>query len=281
MNSIQTVLNMGSKFLKENSISSYQIDSELLLSKVLNKTREYLFLNNNQNLSGDLLFQFNVLLNRRKLKEPIAYILNQKEFWKNNFYVDRNVLIPRPDTEILIEQVMKIYNKDQRLSVLDIGTGSGCIIISILKERQKFKGTAIDISKKGLKIAKFNAKIHQLDNRIKFYKSSVDNFFKGKYDLIISNPPYINSLKLKYLEKDILGYEPIQALEGGLDGFNVFYKIIKRSSKLLKKGGKLVLEIGFDQKLEMLRLLKNKKFFLNKIIKDYSGKDRCLICTKI
>ena len=280
MNNIQAVLNMGSKFLKQNSINSYQIDAELLLSKVLNKKREYLFLNNKQNLSNDLLNQFKALLNRRKQKEPIAYILNYKEFWKNSFYVDRNVLIPRPDTEILIEQVMKIYNKDQRLSVLDIGTGSGCIIISILKERQKFTGTAIDISQKAIKVAKFNAKIHQLNNRINFYKSSVDNFFKGKYDLIISNPPYINSLKLKYLEKDILGYEPIQALEGGIYGFNIFHKIIKKSSKLLKKGGKLVLEIGFDQKLEMLKLLRNK-FFLNKTIKDYSGKDRCLICTKL
>ena len=280
MNSIQAALNRGSKFLKENSIISHQIDSELLLSKVLNKKREYLVLNNTQILSSDLIFQFEVLLNRRKRKEPIAYILNRKEFWKNNFYVDKNVLIPRPDTEILIEQVMKIYNKDQRLSVLDIGTGSGCIIISILKERQKFKGTAIDISEKAIKVAKFNAKIHQLNNRVNFYKSSVDNFFLGKYDLIISNPPYINSLKLKYLDKDILGYEPIQALEGGLNGLEVFHKIIKKSSKLLKKGGKLVLEIGFDQKLEMLRLLKNK-FFLNKTIKDYNGKDRCLICTKL
>ncbi len=280
MNSIQAALNRGSKFLKENSIISHQIDSELLLSKVLNKKREYLVLNNTQILSSDLIFQFEVLLNRRKRKEPIAYILNRKEFWKNNFYVDKNVLIPRPDTEILIEQVMKIYNKDQRLSVLDIGTGSGCIIISILKERQKFKGTAIDISEKAIKVAKFNAKIHQLNNRVNFYKSSVDNFFLGKYDLIISNPPYINSLKLKYLDKDILGYEPIQALEGGLNGLKVFHKIIKKSSKLLKKGGKLVLEIGFDQKLEMLRLLKNK-FFLNKTIKDYNGKDRCLICTKL
>ncbi len=281
MNNIQAALNMGSKFLKENSISSYQIDSELLLSKVLNIKRELLFLNNTQNLSSNLINEFKILLNRRRRKEPIAYILNCKEFWKNSFYVDRNVLIPRPDTEILIEEVIKIYHKDQRLSVLDIGTGSGCIIISLLKERRKFIGTAIDISEKALKIAKFNAKIHHLDNRIKFYKSSVDNFFKGKYDLIVSNPPYINSLKLKYLEKDILEYEPIQALKGGLDGFNVFYKIIKKSSTLLKKGGKLVLEIGFDQKLKMLRLLKSKNFFLNKTIKDYSGKDRCLICTKL
>ncbi len=281
MNNIQSILNMGCSFLKENRINSYQIDSELLLSKVLNKNREYLLLNHTDCLNNELLEKFKVLLNRRKKKEPLAYILNHKEFWKNSFYIDNNVLIPRPDTEILIEEILKLYHKDRNLHVLDIGTGSGCIIISLLKERQKFNGTAIDISKNAINIAKYNAKIHQLTGRIKFYKTSVDNFFKGKYDLIVSNPPYINRLSLKYLEKDILGYEPIQALEGGLDGFNVFNKIIKMSSILLKKGGKLVLEIGFDQKIEMLRILKKKNFFLNKIVRDYSGNDRCVVCTKL
>ncbi len=281
MNNIQSILNMGSSFLKENHINSYQIDSELLLSKVLNKNREYMFLNHTETLNNELLEKFKVLLNRRKKKEPLAYILNHKEFWKNNFYIDNNVLIPRPDTEILIEEILKLYHKDRNLSVLDIGTGSGCIIISLLKDRPRFNGTAIDISKKAINIAKYNAKMHQLTYRIKFYKTSVDNFFKGKYDLIVSNPPYINRFNLKYLEKDILGYEPIQALEGGLDGFNVFNKIIKMSSILLKKGGKLVLEIGFDQKIQMLRILKKKNFFLNKTVQDYSGKDRCIICTKL
>ena len=281
MNNIQSILNMGSSFLKENHINSYQIDSELLLSKVLNKNREYMFLNITETLNNELLQKFKVLLNRRKKKEPLAYILNFKEFWKNNFYIDNNVLIPRPDTEILIEEILKLYHKDQNLSVLDIGTGSGCIIISLLKDRPRFNGTAIDISKKAINIAKYNAKMHQLTDRIKFYKTSVDNFFKGKYDLIVSNPPYINRLSLKYLEKDILGHEPIQALEGGLDGFNVFNKIIKMSSILLKKGGKLVLEIGFDQKFEMLRILKRKNFYLNKTVRDYGGNDRCIICTKL
>ena len=281
MNNIQSILNMGSSFLKENHINSYRIDSELLLSKVLNKNREYMFLNHTQTLNNEVLQKFKVLLNRRKKKEPLAYILNHKEFWKNSFYIDNNVLIPRPDTEILIEEILKIYHRDRNLSVLDIGTGSGCIIISLLKDRPRFNGTAIDISKKAINIAKYNAKMHQLTDRIKFYKTSVDNFFKGKYDLIVSNPPYINRLSLKYLDKDILGYEPIQALEGGLDGFNVFNKIIKMSSILLKKGGKLVLEIGFDQKIEMLRILKKKNFFLNKTVQDYSGKDRCIICTKL
>ena len=281
MNNIQEELKRGSKFLKENFINTYKIDSELLLGKVLNKGREYLFLNYKENLSNELIKNFESLLKRRKKKEPVAYILNCKEFWKNNFYVDQNVLIPRPDTEILVEEIMKLYGKQKKLSILDVGTGSGCIIISILKERQKFRATAIDISKKALNIAKYNAKMYHLDNRIKFYKSSVDNFFKHKYDLIVSNPPYISKLKLKYLDKDILGFEPTLALEGGIDGFNVFSKIVKKSSMFLKIGGKLVLEIGFDQKFEMLKLLKKHNFFINKIVKDYGGRDRCIICTKL
>ena len=281
MNTIQKELKRGSKFLKENFINTYKIDSELLLGKVLNKGREYLFLNYKENLSNELINNFESLLKRRKKKEPVAYILNYKEFWKNNFYVDQNVLIPRPDTEVLVEEIMKLYDKQKKLSILDVGTGSGCIIISIVKERQKFRGTAIDISKKALNIAKCNAKIHHLSNRIKFYKSSVDNFFKHKYDLIVSNPPYIKKLNIKHLDKDIFGFEPIQALEGGIDGFNVFSKIVKKSSMLLKVGGKLVLEIGFDQKFEMLKLLKKYNFFINKIVKDYGGRDRCVICTKL
>ena len=166
MNNIQEELKRGSKFLKENFINTNKIDSELLLGKVLNKEREYLFLNYKENLSNKLINNFESLLKRRKKKEPVAYILNCKEFWKNNFYVDQNVLIPRPDTEVLVEEIMKLYGKQKKLSILDIGTGSGCIIISILKERQKFRGTAIDISKKALNIAKYNAKIHHLSNEL-------------------------------------------------------------------------------------------------------------------
>ena len=281
MENINSVLFKAKKYLINNSIKSANIDTEILMCSVLKKSRDHLILNTSGKIDGDKINIFNQLVERRKKREPIAYILKRKDFWKSTFYVDRNVLIPRPDTEILIEEILCNYNKNQKLSVLDIGTGSGCIIISILKDRPNFKGTAIDVSRKALNVAKYNAKIHQLENRIKFYKSSVDNFFKGKYDLIVSNPPYINRLSLKYLEKDILGYEPIQALEGGLDGFNVFNKIIKMSSILLKKGGKLVLEIGFDQKTEMLRILKKKNFFLNKTVRDYSGNDRCIICTKL
>ena len=263
MDNINSVLFNAKKYLINNSINSANIDSEILLSSVLKKSKNHLLLNSSIKIDEDKIDTFNKLVERRKKREPIAYILKQKDFWKSTFYVDRNVLIPRPDTEILIEEILYNYSKNQKLSVLDIGTGSGCIIISILKDRPNFKGTAIDVCKNALNVAKYNAKIHQLENRIKFYKSSVDNFFKDKYDLVISNPPYINKFDLKYLERDVIGFEPSLALEGGIDGFTVLKKVIKKSSRLLKIGGKLVLEIGFDQKLKVIKLIKKEKYFVN------------------
>ena len=281
MDNINSVLFNAKKYLINNSINSANIDSEILLSSVLKKSKNHLLLNSSIKIDEDKIDTFNKLVERRKKREPIAYILKQKDFWKSTFYVDRNVLIPRPDTEILIEEILYNYSKNQKLSVLDIGTGSGCIIISILKDRPNFKGTAIDVCKNALNVAKYNAKMHQLENRIKFYKSSVDNFFKDKYDLVISNPPYINKFDLKYLERDVIGFEPSLALDGGIDGFTVLKKVIKKSSRLLKIGGKLVLEIGFDQKLKVIKLLKREKYFVNKIAKDYGNRDRCIICTKL
>jgi len=281
MENINSVLLKAKKYLINNSIKSANIDTEILMCSVLKKSRENLILNMLDKIDYEKINIFNQLIERRKKREPIAYILKKKDFWKSTFYVDRNVLIPRPDTEILIEEILCNSTKNQKLSVLDIGTGSGCIIVSILKDRPNFKGTAIDICRKALNVAKYNAKIHQLENRIKFYKSSVDNFFKGKYDLIISNPPYINKFYLKYLEKDVICFEPNLALEGGIDGFSILERVIKKSSRLLKIGGKLVLEIGFDQKLKVSELLKKEKYFVNKITKDYGNKDRCIICTKL
>ena len=278
---INSILNDSVKILSNYYIKTPKLDAEILLSSVLKKSIKEIILDDKININQKQLKLYRNLVTRRKYGEPVAYILNKKEFWKYNFYVDRNVLIPRPDTEIIIEETLKLLNKDAKKSVLDIGTGSGCIIISLAKERLKLYGSAIDISKKAIKVAKINAKIHQLKNRINFYNSSVDNFFKGKYDLIISNPPYINKFYLKYLERDVIGYEPNLALEGGIDGFSILERVIKKSSRLLKIGGKLILEIGFDQKLKVSELLKKEKYFVNKITKDYGNKDRCIICTKL
>jgi release factor glutamine methyltransferase len=278
---IQTVLNQASKTLNNSSNASFKLDSEILLSEVIKKNRQYLILNSNEELKKENIKLFNYLLKRRKKGEPIAYLINKKEFWKQNFYINQNVLIPRPDTELLVEETLKLFNVNSKLNILDIGTGSGCILLSILNERKNFYGTGIDISKKAINVARFNAKKLQLSKRAKFYNSDVDKFLIGKYDLILSNPPYIKQEDLKYLEIDIKGFEPKLALDGGKDGFSKITKVISRTSTLLKRDGKFILEIGFGQKNRILNILKKNNFFINKVLKDYGKNDRCIISTKI
>ena len=273
------ILNDGYKILKANDILSYKIDCEILMSKILNISREEVILNLEKSINEDEREKYINLVNRRKKKEPIAYITNSKGFWRDNFITDENVLIPRPDSEHLVEQSLRIIKKNQFKRLLDVGVGSGCLSISVLKERLHCKCDAIDLSKNALKLAKINANLHQLSNRIKFYKRDVDNFYNDKYDLIISNPPYIKKHKIKYL--GTVSYEPKIALDGGLNGLDITRKVISKSKKLLKTNGKLILEIGYDQKYEVIESLKEKNFFINKFIKDYGNIVRCIVSTKI
>ena len=277
---IENILNEGIDILQKNKIANPQLDSEILLSNSINKDKKHIILNPKEILSLEQLGKFKSLIERRKKGEPIAYLINKKEFWKDEFFVNKDVLIPRPDSELIIEQVLKIYSKDVQLQILDIGTGSGCILLSILKERSNFYGTGIDISKKSINVSKFNAKQLNLTNRVKFFHSSVDNFKNGKYDMIVSNPPYIEQLSLKYLEKDVVNFEPKLALSGGFDGFSKIRKVINKASILIKKNGKFILEIGFNQKNKVLKILKEEGFYVNKAIKDYGNNDRCIISTK-
>jgi len=278
---IKQTLNKAINILYENNIQNPYLDSEILLSKAINKDRKYILLNSKENLKTVYLNKFYNFIKRRKKGEPIAYIINKKEFWKDTFYVNKNVLIPRPDTELIVEQALKYSPKDSQLQILDIGTGSGCILLSILNERPNFYGTGIDISKKTITICKYNAKMLKLTNRVKFYNSDVDNFENGKYDIIVSNPPYIEFNNLKYLEKDVVNFEPKLALSGGFDGFSEIRKVIKKASDLIKINGKLIIEIGFNQKSKALELLKKNGFYINKTLKDYGKNDRCIISTKI
>jgi len=218
-------------------------------------------------------------LHRRQKREPIAYILRKKEFWRNNFYVNKDVLIPRPETEFLVEEALKIISKYQKKRLLEIGIGSGCIVTSILKDRKNCYATGIDCCGKALKIAKTNVKLHQIENRIKIFKSNVDNFNTGKYDLILSNPPYIDKHQLKYL--GVSEFEPCKALNGGVNGTEILRKVIIKASQLLKANGKLIIEIGSNQKYKVINLLNNNNFFVNKIIKDLSNQDRCIVSTKL
>ena len=278
---IENVLNEGIGILQKNKIANPQLDSEILLSNSIKRDKKHIILNPKEVLNSEQLGKFKSLIERRKKGEPIAYLINKKEFWKDEFFVNKDVLIPRPDSELIIEQVLKIYSKDDQLQILDIGTGSGCILLSILKERSNFYGTGIDISKKSINVSKFNAKQLNLTNRVKFFHSSVDNFNNGKYDIIVSNPPYIEQLSLKYLEKDVVNFEPKLALSGGFDGFSKIRKVINKTSNLIKKNGKFILEIGFNQKNKVIKILKEEGFYVNKAIKDYGNNDRCIISTKI
>ena len=279
MNYLNT-LNYGNKILKSNEINSHRLDTELLLANVLNKSREELLTNLDENMDPNKLIKFIKLLKRRKRKEPIAYIFSRKEFWKYNFIVNRDVLIPRPETEIIIEEVLKLIRPNSSKYILDVGTGTGCIILSLIKERPKSRGIALDISKKAINIAVTNAKLHHIQNKIKFINIDVDKFNYNKYDFIVSNPPYINDINFKRLDKNVREFEPKLALKAGIDGLKIIRKLILKSKKLLKKNGKLIFEIGENQKDLCINLLLKNKFYINKICKDLYSTPRVIVSTK-
>ena len=278
---ISSALNYGEKILSNKLIPNSYLDSEILLAKTINKDRKYLLLNSEKKLKKSEFITFNELIKKRSIGKPTAYLINNKSFFNSEFFVTEDTLIPRPDTELIVDSVLKLTKSKDKINILDVGVGSGCILLSILNVRKNFYGTGIDISKKCLNISKINALRLNLVSRLKLYKSNVDNFNLGKYDLIVSNPPYIKKYLLKYLEKDVAEFEPKLALDGGIDGLTEIKKVIKKSSELIKKNGKLVLEIGFDQKNKVLNLLKEEGFYINSVLKDLAKNDRCIICTKI
>tara|TARA_Y100001935_G_C17299658_1_gene508382 strand:- start:1643 stop:2485 length:843 start_codon:yes stop_codon:yes gene_type:complete len=278
---IRTAINKASIELRKKKIDNSILDSEILMSKVLNKKRDYIILNLEKSLSSENFAFFKHLVNERLKGKPVAYLTGKKNFWKDEFYVNENVLIPRPDTEIIVEQILEIYKNKKNLRILEIGVGSGCILLSILKEKKGFTGAGIDVSKGCVKVCKSNIKKLKISNKINLYKSDIDNFYFGKYDLIISNPPYIKKTDINSLERDVKDFEPKLALDGGLDGLSEIRKIINKSSELIKKNGKLVLEVAYDQKFKVNSLLKKKGFYINKILKDLNNNDRCIVSTKI
>ena len=275
------ILKKGSNFLKKNKIENPYLDTELILSKVTNKRREEILLNAKNKLKNNDIKKFNNYLIRRYKKEPMAYILGYKHFWKYKFLINKSVLIPRPDTELVIEETLKYLPTENSKKILDVGTGSGCIVVSLLKERPKCIATAIDISKNAINVAKTNAKLHQLENKINFINIDIDKYKSNNYDLIISNPPYIKSIELNRLDDDIKLHEPMLALSGGFDGLINLRKVIIKSKKLLKINGKLILEIGHRQKNQCLKILNKNGYYINKVSKDLSGKDRCVVSTKL
>ncbi len=277
---IRSALKKGQSILIDNNIISAKLDSEILMSQAIRKNKKFIILNLHKEIKKRDLDYFENLIQERAKSKPIAQIIKKKDFWKYEFIVNNDVLIPRPDTEILIEQALKLVKNKNRLQVLDIGIGSGCILMSILKEKKNFIGTGIDISNKSLQISKVNGHKLRINNRLRLFKSNIDNFNTGKYDLVISNPPYIKKNNLKCLEKDI-GFEPKQALDGGLDGLSEIRKVINKSSELIKRSGHFIIEIGFDQKNKVKKILRDKGFRIKKTVKDLANHDRCIVSMKI
>tara|TARA_Y100000996_G_scaffold409736_1_gene390897 strand:- start:221 stop:1060 length:840 start_codon:yes stop_codon:yes gene_type:complete len=277
---IKNAIKKANSVLEKNNIKSSILDSEILMSEAVKKDRKFVILNPEKNLKPKNLDHFFYLIKERSKGKPVAYLNKKKEFWKYEFKIEKDVLIPRPDTELIIEETLRITKNKTKLRVLDIGVGSGCILLSVLKEKKDFYGVGVDISKKCLDLCKKNSLKLGLKKRVKLFKSDIDNFNYGKYDLVLSNPPYINLLDLRYLDMDV-NYEPKLALNGGIDGLSNIRDVVSNSYKLLKKNGKLILEIGFDQKNRVKKILKDNGFFINKVLKDYAKKDRCIVSTKL
>ena len=274
---ISQAINYGSGLLKKNKIKSHLLDSELLLSNVLKKSREKLLISYEGQLSRNNINIFSKLIKRRLRNEPVAYIFKKKEFWSKDYLVNKNTLIPRPETELLIDKIVKNFKQKKNLNILDVGTGSGCILISLIDEIKNSRGIGIDISRKALKVASKNIRRFKLDKKIKLCNRSIDQVYDSKFDLVVSNPPYICSNQIKYLSKDVQKYEPRIALDGGNDGLDVIRKVIYKSRNILKRKGMLALEIGYGQYNKVSQILKLQGFKDKFLVKDYQNNIRCIL----
>ena len=271
------LLDFGSNMLRSKKIISHRIDSEVILSYILKISREKLLINEDK-ICNENITKFRSLISRRLKQEPVAYIIGRKEFRSEDFFVDKKSLIPRPETELLIDPIVKIF-KNKNLFFLDIGVGSGGIIFSILKELNHSKGIGIDICKKAVLNAKINLNRFNLKNRVKLLNKSVDQVLNKKFDLVVSNPPYIVKREINRLANDIRKFEPKIALDGGNDGLDVIKKIIYKSKTILKLKGVLALEIGRGQYFSVARVLEENNFRQIRIVKDYQNNIRCIFST--
>jgi len=277
---LDNTINKASQILKNHNIHSHELDAQIILSNIMGVKRESLITNNEINISKKIMEKYDSAIKRRIKKEPVAYIIGKKEFWSEDFMVNHGTLIPRPETELLIYKIINFF-KNKKINILDIGTGSGCILLSILKELNFSRGIGIDISAKAIQMAKANSKNLNLFYRSKFKVIDLNKFNIGKYDLIVSNPPYIPSKDIKNLSKDITNYEPLTALNGGGDGLDLIKKVIYKSNHLLKREGLLALEIGHSQYQKVSCILRSNGYREMSKEYDFNRNVRCIIGTKV
>lgn len=277
---IKEAIRKGMISLKTNNIQEPNLKSRLLMQYILNKPRQYLLIHDNEELTNKQEKAYLENIEKMIKGVPLQHITHSQEFMKMNFYVNENVLIPRPDTEILVEEVINIAKKTNAKKILDLCTGSGAIAISLAKYIENSQITAVDISEEALRIAKLNAINNNVEDKITFVKSDLfENIVKEKYDIIVSNPPYIKKDFMKKLDKEIQ-QEPYIALDGGYDGLDFYRKIISEGYQYLKFKGYLCMEIGYDQKQEVFDIIKSQEKYSNTYSKiDLGGNDRIVVTT--
>lgn len=277
---VEELLNISKNILKKENIDTYILDSNLLLGKILNKDKLWLIMNKDEQVSKYKEKRFMELVEKRKRKMPIQYILKRCEFMGLDLYVEDGVLVPRGDTEILVEEVLKNIGEDETLNICDLCSGSGAIGVSLAYYRKNISVDLVDIATMPEKVTKMNIKNLELQERCKFIKSDLLNEIikeDKKYDILVSNPPYIKESVIDTLMEDVKNYEPHIALDGGFDGLDFYKRIIDDSKKVLKGNGILAFEIGFDQGEDVKSLMEKEDYKNIKIIKDLAGLDRVVI----
>jgi len=277
---IYSILTKSQELLKEANIVSYRLDAEILLFHVLNIDKTDFVRDPHIIIPQNKIDEFNLLINKRLEFVPVAKLIGKKEFYSLEFKVNQHVLDPRPDTETLIDAVLKyLPNQKENLAFLDMGTGSGNIAITLATLYCNTQLTAIDISVQALEIARENAKEHNVGNNILFKKSNFFENVKGKYDLIISNPPYIETKTIDSLDKEVKLFDPMLALDGGNDGLHCYKLIADNAVNFLNKNGYIILEIGYNQKDLVIKVFENHGYILKAQIKDLGKNNRCLVFT--
>ena len=270
------------KLLYSEDSSIPILEKKILLKYILNTSNEEINISDNKLLDHIELGQYKELIQRRKKSEPIAYIINKKEFWKDTFFIDNSVLIPRPDSEIIIETAIKYFpDTNQNLKMLDLGTGSGCLIISLLREFKNSQGIGIDFDKKGLKVAKQNKSNLLNENRLKFCHADFSEFNTMNYDLIVCNPPYVSTSSKDNMLKDVQDFEPEFALFAKENGLRCFKMVLDNLIKYENKKQLIIFEIGYNQLKPIQKLLKNTGFQLISVEKDISDIPRCIVTKRI
>ena len=278
---IKQAMIKGVTVLKLEKISTPKLKARLLLQYVLKKPRQYLIVYDQQQLTDKEEQEYLKYIELLTQGEPIEHITHQKEFMKLNFYVDENVLIPRQDTEVLVEETMKIAKKIGARKILDLCTGSGAIAVSLAKYLEDTQITALDISGKALDIAIANAKNNQVQDKITFVESNLfENLGQEKYDIIVSNPPYIRRKEIETLDREVRK-EPRLALDGGEDGLDFYREIIHKGYEYLKYGGYICLEIGYDQKEEVMQIIEEQKQYIGTYCKKDLYDHNRVIVTKL